>query len=75
MIGALVTFFLIGLVAILVLGVVLAVAGVVFSIAAAIAGFLLFKVAPVVLVGYIIVRLLSPRKKRLSAADRKWLES
>lgn len=75
MIGALVTFFLIGLVAILVLGVVLAVAGIVFSIAASIAGFLLFKVAPVVLVGYIIVRLLKPRTKRLSAADRKWLES
>jgi uncharacterized membrane protein len=75
MIGALLSFFLIGLVALLVLGVVLAVVGTVFSIAAAIAGFLLFKVAPVVLVGYILVRLLAPRRKRLSAADREWLES
>jgi uncharacterized membrane protein len=75
MIGALVSFFLIGLVALLVLGVILAVVGTVFSIAAAIAGFLLFKVAPVVLVGYILVRLLAPRRKRLSDADRKWLES
>jgi uncharacterized membrane protein len=75
MIGALVSFFLIGLVALLVLGVILAVVGTVFSIAAAIAGVLLFKVAPVVLVGYILVRLLAPRRKRLSDADRKWLES
>jgi hypothetical protein len=75
MIGALVTFFLIGLVALVLLGIVLAVVGTVFSLAAALAGFFLFKVAPVVLVGYIVVRLLSPRRKRLSAEDRKWLES
>jgi hypothetical protein len=75
MIGALVSFFLIGLVALVVLGVVLALVGTVFSLAAAIAGFLLFKVAPIVLVGYIVVRLISPRRRRLSAEDRKWLES
>lgn len=75
MIGALLTFFLVGLVALVVLGIVLAVVGTVFSLAAALAGFLLFKVAPVVLVGYILVRLLSPRRNRLSAADRRWLES
>jgi uncharacterized membrane protein len=74
MLGALVTFFLVGLVAVVALGVILAVAGVVFSIAAAVAGFLLFKVAPIVLLGYLVVRFLSPRRKRLSEADRKWLE-
>lgn len=75
MIGALVTFFLVGLVALVVLGIVLAIIGTAFSIAAALASFLLFKVAPVVLVGYILVKLLSPRRKRLSEADRRWLES
>jgi threonine/homoserine/homoserine lactone efflux protein len=74
MLGALVTFFLVGLVAVVALGVILAVAGVVFSIAAAVAGFLLFKVAPIVLLGYLVVRFLRPRHKELSEADRKWLE-
>jgi len=73
MLGALVTFFLIGFIALVVLGVVLAVVGTVFSIAAGIASFLLFKVAPVVLVGYIVVRLLSPRRNRLSASEQRWL--
>jgi len=75
MIGKLVSLFLIGLVSIVVLGIVLAVVGTVFSIAAALAGFILFKVAPIVLVGYIVVRLFRSRTPRLSEADRKWLES
>ncbi|MEX1183003.1 MAG: hypothetical protein WEF86_07185 [Gemmatimonadota bacterium] len=36
---------------------------------------LLFKVAPILLVGYVVLRLLAPKQKRLSAEDRKWLES
>ena len=32
------------------------------------------KVAPVVLIGYVLVRLLSPKRKRISEADRRWLE-
>lgn len=73
--GALLTFFFVGLIALLVISVLLAVLGVVFSIATALAGFLLFKVAPVVLVGYIVVRLLTPKHKRLPKAEREWLES
>lgn len=75
MIGTLVSLFFIGLIALVVLGVVLAVVGTVFSIAATLAGFILFKVAPIVLVGYIVVRLFRSRTPRLSDADRKWLES
>lgn len=76
MIGALVTFLLVGLVALVVLGIVLAIVGTVFSIAASIAGFILFKVAPVILLGYILVRLFRPRNRpRLPAEDRKWLDS
>lgn len=74
MISALVTFFLVGLVGLVAISVVLAVVGVVFSIALSLAGFLLFKVAPILLVGYLIVRFLAPRHKRLSAAERQWLE-
>lgn len=75
MLGALLTFFLVGLVALVVISIVLAVVGAVFSIALSLAGFLLFKVAPILLIGYLVVRFLAPKHKRLSAADRRWLES
>ena len=75
MIGTLLTLFAIGLVTLLVVGVVLAVAGTVFSIGFGLANFLLFKVAPIALLGYVVLRLIAPRKrKELSEADRKWLE-
>jgi hypothetical protein len=75
MISALLTFFIVGLVAMIGLAVVLALVGVVFGLALSLVGFLLFKVAPVVLVGYLLVRFLAPRQSRLSPADREWLES
>lgn len=74
MIASLITFFAVGLVALVGISIVLALVGAVFSIAFSIAGFLLFKVAPILLVGYLIVRFLTPRHKRLSKLDRQWLE-
>lgn len=72
MISTLLTFLVVGVVAVAVLGVVLSVVGMVFGLA----GLLLFKVLPLVAVGYVIMRLLAPRRpKELSAEDRKWLES
>jgi uncharacterized membrane protein len=68
------TFLLVGFVAVLVIGVVLSVIGAVFGLAIGLAGFLLFKVAPLVLIGYVLVRLLTPKRKQLSDSDRKWLE-
>ena len=35
----------------------------------------LFKVVPVVLLGYVIVRFLAPREKRLARMERKLLET
>jgi hypothetical protein len=75
MISALLTFFVVGLIALIGLVVVLALVGVVFGLALSLVGFLLFKVAPVVLVGYLLVRFLAPRQARLSPADREWLEN
>jgi uncharacterized membrane protein YccC len=75
MISALLTFLLIGVVALVAIVVVLAVVGAVFGLAMGLLGFLLFKVAPLILIGYLLVRFLAPRSRRLSAADRKWLES
>jgi hypothetical protein len=49
---------------------------VVFSLTLGLASFLLFKVAPVLLVGWIVVKLIqkSSSAGALSEADRKWLE-
>lgn len=74
MLASLVTFFFVGLVTLVVLGIVLAIAGTVFTLAWSLAGFLLFKVAPVVLIGYVVVRFLAPRSKRLASGEREWLE-
>ncbi len=76
MIGSLLTFFAVGLATILVAGVVLSVIGVVFSLTLGLASFLLFKVAPVLLVGWIVVKVLEKSRggDSLSAADRRWLD-
>lgn len=76
MIGSLLTFFAVGLVTLLVAGVVLGVVGVVFSLTFGLATFLLFKVAPILLVGWIVVKLIQKSRggDSISAADRRWLE-
>ena len=72
MISTLLTFLIVGIVAVAVLGVVLSVVG----LAVGLASLLLFKVLPLVLIGYVVMRFLAPKRpKQLSAEDRKWLES
>jgi hypothetical protein len=76
MLGSLLTFFAVGLVTLLVAGIVLSVIGVVFSITIGLASFLLLKVAPILLVGWIVVKVIqrSSGRRELSDADRRWLE-
>jgi len=76
MLGSLITFFLVGLIALVVAGIVLAVVGTVFSLTLGLAGFLLFKVAPILLIGWVVMKLIEKKRGRgdLSEADRKWLE-
>jgi uncharacterized membrane protein len=71
MISTLLTLFLLGLISIVVIGVVLSLVGALVGLTFT----LLFKVTPILLVGYIVIRLLAPRPKQLSAEDREWLES
>jgi hypothetical protein len=73
----LVTLFAVGLITILVAGVLLSVLGVVFSLTLGVASVLLFKIAPIVFVGWLVVKLFDRKKTtdRLSAADRAWLDS
>ncbi len=77
MLGALLTLFVVGLLGLILFSVVLAVIGVMFSIAFGIVGFLLFKVAPLLLIGWLILKLIErgSSRPRLSAADRNWLDS
>ena len=76
MIGSLLTFFAVGLITLVVAGVVLGIVGAVFSLTIGLASFLLFKVAPILLVGWIVVKMFEKSRSRgsLSEADRRWLE-
>ena len=76
MIGTLVTLFAVGLVTLVGVGIALSLLGVLFSITFGIAGFLLFKVAPILLVGWLVLKLIerSGSGRTLSAGDRRWLD-
>jgi ABC-type xylose transport system permease subunit len=75
MLGSLLTFFAVGLLTLIVAGVVLAVVGSVVGLVGSLAAFLLFKVAPIMLIGWVVVKVLDRRSSgKLSAADRRWLE-
>ncbi len=76
MLGSLLTFFLVGLVTLIVAGVVLSVVGMIFGMALGLASFLLFKVAPFLLVGWFVVKVIEKTRGggKLSDADRKWLD-
>jgi len=76
MLGSLLTFFAVGLITLIAAGIVLSIVGVVFSLTLGLASFLLFKVAPILLVGWIVVKVIqkSTGSGALSEADRKWLE-
>jgi cell division protein FtsW (lipid II flippase) len=76
MIGTLLTFLAVGLATLIVAGIVLSILGTVLSIGFGLATFLLFKVAPILLVGWVVLKVIDRRKgsESLSAADRRWLE-
>jgi hypothetical protein len=76
MIGTLLTFFAVGLVTLIVAGIGLSILGTVLSLGFGLATFLLFKVAPILLIGWVVLKVIDKRsgEKSLSAADRRWLE-
>ncbi|HST57941.1 MAG TPA: hypothetical protein VLK84_04620 [Longimicrobium sp.] len=83
MLSALIGLLVVGIVAFVVLTVLLAIFGVIFGLAFGFLGLLLtlaFKILPVVLVGWLVVKLIqrgerSSARARLSAEDRAWLDS
>ena len=76
MIGTLLTFFAVGLATLIVAGIVLSILGTVLSIGIGLASFLLFKVAPYLLVGWVVLKMVDKFKggRSISASDRRWLE-
>jgi hypothetical protein len=74
--GTLLTFLAVGLVTLIAAGVVLSLLGTVFSLTFGLASFLLFKVAPVMFIGWVVLKILDRvrGKRQISAADRKWLD-
>jgi len=76
MIGSLLTFLAVGLATLIVAGIVLSILGTVLSLGFGLATFILFKVAPVLLVGWVVLKVIDKRSggDSLSASDRRWLE-
>jgi hypothetical protein len=76
MLTTLIALFVLGILALIAIGIVLALFGAAVSIIMGIVGFLIFPVAPILLAGWLIMKLVrrSERRQRLSAADRRWLD-
>ena len=75
--SSLLTFFAVGLITLIVAGVALSIVGMVFSIALGLAGFFLFKVAPILFIGWLVLKLLDGSgsdRGQLSSSDRRWLD-
>lgn len=76
MLGMLLTLLVAGIVGVIAIGIVFAILGAVLSVTFGLIGFLLFKVAPLLLVGYVVLKLVdrNRQRRRISASDRKWLD-
>ena len=76
MIGTLLTFLAMAIVSIVVVWIVLSVVGALLGLTLGIASFLLLKVVPIMLVGWVVLKVLARVRRggALSAVDRQWLE-
>jgi len=74
--GTLLTFLAVGLVTLIAAGVVISVVGAVLGLTFGLAQFLLFKVAPIMFVGWLGLKLLEKvsGRRRISASDQRWLD-
>ncbi len=74
--GTLLTFLAVGLVTLIAAGVVISVLGGILGLTFGIAQFLLFKVAPVMFIGWLALKLFDKARgrRRISASDERWLD-
>ncbi len=74
--GTLLTFLAVGLVTLIAAGVVISVLGAVLGLTFGLAQFLLFKVAPIMFLGWLGLKLFDRvrGRRRISASDQRWLD-
>ncbi|HSJ09854.1 MAG TPA: hypothetical protein VK928_08060 [Longimicrobiales bacterium] len=70
MLSTLLALFLIGIAAIIALSLIGSLLGFAFSLV----GLLLFKILPILVIGYIVLRLIAPKRK-VSAEDEEWINT
>ena len=77
MLGTLITLLIAGFLGLVAISVVLAIVGALLSVTFGIVGFLLFKVAPILLVGWVVLKLVdrTRNRRRITATDQRWLDS
>jgi hypothetical protein len=78
MIGMLITLVVLGILGFVAVSVVLGLLGAAFGLVFGLGGFLLFKVAPLLLVGWVVVKLVGRSRRhhrQISPSDQKWLDS
>lgn len=75
MIASLLTFLAVGLVSLVAVWIVLSVVGGLLGLTIGLASFLIFKVAPLMLLGWAVLKLVSKIRGggALASADRRWL--
>lgn len=76
MLGMFLTLLIAGFIGLIALGLVLTILGAILSLTFGVA-ILALKLAPVLLVGWIVLKLVDRgrRKRQISAADQRWLDS
>ena len=74
--GTLLTFLAVGLVTLIAAGVVISVLGAVLGLTFGLAQFLLFKVAPIMFVGWLALKLFDKvrGRRQISVSDQRWLD-
>ncbi len=74
--GTLLTFLAVALVTMIAAGVVISLVGMVFGLAVGLAQFLLFKVAPIMFLGWLGLKIFDKvrSRRRISVSDQRWLD-
>jgi hypothetical protein len=77
MLEILVLFFMLGLGGLVLVGMVAAIIGFAVSTAFGVAAFVFFQIVPVVLLGWVVLKLVQrgAERRRITMADERWLDS
>ena len=76
MLTALLTLVVMAVAGVIAIGLVMGILGIFLSVAFGLVGFLIFKVAPLLLIGWVVLKIInrSRDRGRISAADQRWLD-